>query len=184
MNFIKQIFFPACIIIVCFQSIAHANEKASQAEVKKIEAVIETFRVSLINKNKPVFINLFYNEAVPWLGVTSDQTLASVPPPPPPVKKGVNKRSKVAGARQRSKVRGGNYLSFIDWIVSTPKAIEEKFWDVKILQDGDIASVHFKYSFHQDNNKTNWGDEAWHLVRTEQGWKIASVIYSINIKGK
>jgi len=173
MSFIKQIFLPACIIIACFQNIANANEKSSQAEVKKIEAVIEAFRLSLINKNKPVFVKLFYNEAVPWLGVTSDQTLASVPPPP--AKK---------GARKRSKVRGGNYLSFIDWIVSSPKTIEEKFWDVKILQDGDIASVHFKYSFHQDNKKTNWGDEAWHLVRTEQGWKIASVIYSINIKGK
>jgi hypothetical protein len=93
--------------------------------------------------------------------------------PPPPKEDG----------RQRSKVGGGNYLSFIDWIVKTPKTIEEKFWDVEIINDEDIASVHFKYSFHQDDKKTNWGDEAWHLVRTEKGWKIASVIYSINIKG-
>jgi len=158
---------------VSIQSTAQANESSSQVEVTKIEAVVEAFRASIINKNKEVFINLFYNETVPWLGVASDQTLAFAPPPP--AKK---------GARQRSKVRGSNYLSFIDWIVSTPKAIEEKFWDVKILHDSDIASVHFKYSFHQDNNKTNWGDEAWQLVRTEQGWKIASVTYSINIKAK
>ena len=174
MSIIKQILLPVCVTFLCFQSTATANEYSNQSEVKKIEAVIEAFRMSLINKNKPVFINLFYNKAVPWLGVTSDQTLAFTPPPPQ-VKK---------GARQRSKVRGSNYLSFIDWIVSTPKAIEEKFWDVKILHDSDIASVHFKYSFHQDHNKTNWGDEAWQLVLTEQGWKIASVIYSINIKGK
>jgi len=173
MSLIKQILLPACVFLLFFQSTANANTDFNQSEIKEIEAVVETFRMSLINKNKPAFINLFYNKAVPWLGVTSDQTLAFAPPPP--VKK---------DARQRSKVRGSNYLSFIDWIVSTPKAIEEKFWDVKILQDGDIASVHFKYSFHQDNNKTNWGDEAWHLVRTEEGWKIASVIYSINIKGK
>jgi hypothetical protein len=171
MYFLKKVLLPACVIIVCFQSTANANEKTSKVDVKKIEVVIEAFRMSLIDKNKSVFINLFYNETVPWLGVASAQTIALAPPAK-------------EGERQRPKISSSNYLSFIDWIVSTPKAIEEKFWDVKILQDGDIASVHFKYSFHQDNKKTNWGDEAWHLVRTEQGWKITSVIYSINIKGR
>jgi len=172
MSFINKILLVACAIFIVFQSTAHANNKSLHEDKKNIEAVIETFRVSLINKDKDVFIKLFYNDTVPWLGVASDKTIALAPPP----KEGDRKR-------ERTKVGGGDYLSFIDWIVSTPKAIEEKIWDVKILQDSDIASVHFKYSFHQDDNKTNWGDEAWHLVRTEQGWKIASVIYSINIKG-
>jgi len=174
MSFTKKILLSACTVLICFQNVAWANDKPAQTETSKIEAIIEVFRVSIINKDKPSFVDLFYNETVPWLGVSSDKTLALAPPPPPKENKKV---------RQRTKVNGGNYLSFIDWIVSTPKAIEEKFWDVKILQDGDIASVHFKYSFHQDENKTNWGEEAWHLVRTEQGWKIASVIYSITIKG-
>lgn len=168
MSFIKKLLLPVCAIFIFFQSTVHAYEKSMQTELKNIEAVIETFRVSLINKDKPAFLELFYNKSVPWLGVANDKTIAMSP-------------SK-EGDRQRLKVGGSDYLSFIDWIVSTPKAIEEKFWDIKILQDIDIASVHFSYSFHQDNNKTNWGEEAWHLVRTEQGWKIASVIYSINIK--
>ena len=171
MSFIKTLLLSACLVCLLFNASAHPNEKANTNEIKKIEAVIEAFRISLINKDKPLFIDLFYNDAVPWLGTASDKTMALTPPPPK------------EDGRQRSKVGGGNYLSFIDWIVKTPKTIEEKFWDIEIINDEDIASVHFKYSFHQDDKKTNWGDEAWHLVRTEKGWKIASVIYSINIKG-
>ena len=171
MSFIKKLLLPTCLVCMLFNINVQANEKVNSTEIKNIEAVIEAFRISLINKDKPVFIELFYNDAVPWLGTVSDETMAHTPPPPK------------EGGRQRTKVGGGNYLSFIDWIVKTPKKIEEKFWDIKIINDEDIASVHFKYSFHQDDKKTNWGDEAWHLVRTEQGWKIASVIYSINIKG-
>ncbi len=170
MRFISKELLTISVIFICFQSVACAGENPKQEDIKKIEAVIETFRVSLITKDKPIFIDLFYNESVPWLGVASDKTIALAPPAK-------------EGDRERKKVGDGNYTSFIDWIVSTPKAIEEKFWNIKILQDGDIGSVHFKYSFHQDQTKTNWGEEAWQLVRTEQGWKIASVIYSITIKG-
>jgi len=173
MSFINKLLLPAGIACIFFTINVQASNKANTKEIKNIEAVIEAFRVSLINKDKPVFIDLFYNDSVPWLGTVSDETMANTPPPPPKEDR-----------RKRGKVNGGNYLSFIDWIVKTPKEIEEKFWDVKIINDEDIASVHFKYSFHQDDKKTNWGDEAWHLVRTEQGWKIASVIYSINTKGK
>lgn len=169
MKSIKKTLLPACVILICFQSIIWANEKPDQTKTQNIEAVIDAFKLSIINKDKALFVELFYNEAVPWLRVASDKTIALVPP----VKEGKD---------QRAKVRGGSYLKFIDMIVAEPKAVEEKFWDIEILQDGDIASVHFKYSFHRGEVKTNWGEEAWQLVRTKQGWKIASVIYSVTIK--
>lgn len=169
MDLIKKYLLVTCAISLLYQGSALANEKNYPLDIKNIKAVVEAFRVSIINKDKAQFVDLFHSEPVPWLGVASKQTIALAPPPK-------------EGQRKRTKVMNGDYLSFIDWIVKTPKSIEEKFWDVKIINDEDIASVHFKYSFHQDDKKTNWGDEAWHLVRTEQGWKIASVIYSITIK--
>ena len=30
-----------------------------------------------------------------------------------------------------------------------------------------------------NGKKSNWGREMWQLVRTEQGWKIFSVVYTI-----
>ena len=44
--------------------------------------------------------------------------------------------------------------------------------------DGAIASVHFDFVFLEDERITGKGQEAWQLVKTEQGWKINAVVYS------
>jgi hypothetical protein len=144
MSFIKKVLLSVLALTIVFQGLAHANKKLKQTENQNIAMVIEAFRLAIINKDKPVFVNLFYNETVPWLGVVSDKTMA-----------GASKSKE--RERKRNKVSGGEYLSFIDWIVSTPKVIEEKFWDIKILHDSDVATVHFKYSFHQNSKKTIGG---------------------------
>ena len=41
------------------------------------------------------------------------------------------------------------------------------------------SAVSFDYVFYEAGKKTNWGKEMWQLVRTERGWKIFSVIYTI-----
>ncbi|MFT5163351.1 MAG: hypothetical protein ACI9FJ_001946, partial [Alteromonadaceae bacterium] len=33
--------------------------------------------------------------------------------------------------------------------------------------------------FFSDLYKNNWGEEAWQLVKTDDGWKINSVVFSI-----
>ena len=56
---------------------------------------------------------------------------------------------------------------------------EEQFSNVKIETDGEIASISFDYAFLANRKKTNWGKEMWKLVRTEKGWKLFSVVYTI-----
>lgn len=56
--------------------------------------------------------------------------------------------------------------------------IEEKFYNVNIIDDGYIASVTFDYSFWYKNKKLNWGKEGWGLIKTNGQWKITSVIFS------
>ncbi|NQZ06461.1 MAG: nuclear transport factor 2 family protein [Algicola sp.] len=150
-------------ILLCLS--IQANASTNKDAQKNIQQVVEDFRVSLIEKDKEKFLSLFYGEHIPWLGVVSDKTMARHP-----------ERSK-----KRGKINSGNYESFIDWIVTDSKPKEEKFWDINIQSDGEIGTVHFKYSFHNGDYKTNWGDEAWHMVKTKGGWKINSVIYSITI---
>lgn len=53
-------------------------------------------------------------------------------------------------ARKARRVPDNNYLTAIKAIAADPLPVEEK----------------------------NWGREMWHLVRTDQGWKIISVIFS------
>ena len=42
-----------------------------------------------------------------------------------------------------------------------------------------MASVAFDYRFLGDGKETNRGQEVWSLVRTDAGWKIVSVIWSL-----
>lgn len=55
---------------------------------------------------------------------------------------------------------------------------EEKFGNIRIINDDVIASVTFDYSFLEENTVTNRGSESWHLIKAEGKWKIVSVIYS------
>jgi len=65
-------------------------------------------------------------------------------------------------------------------VVATTEPRAEEFSNVKIDTDGDVASVSFDYRFLANGATTNWGREMWQLVRTERGWKIFSVVYSIH----
>ena len=173
MNKVKQLLIPFFIFLT-IQTNAIASDNVyniNSANNKSIKQIVEAFRTSIIEKDKEKFLKLFHSETIPWLGVASAETIEIM----------TKSKRDTKDGKKRPKVRAGNYLKFIDWIVSNPAVLEEKFWDIKIDSDDKIASVYFKYSFHIGDYKSNWGDEAWHLVKTEDGWKINSVIYSMTI---
>lgn len=130
-----------------------------QSPKEEVAQVIEAFRTAIIDKDEQKFVDLFYEKGIPWIGVEGAKRSGMLP--------------------SQSGIYTSSYRGFISWVVSTEKKAEEKFQDVHIITDGEIASVHFKYSFYEDDYKRNWGDEAWQLVNTADGWKIVSVIYSI-----
>ncbi len=142
----------AALMFMSGQSLAATSEQ-------EIGKVIEDFRLAIINKDEQKFVDLFYDKSIPWLGIRADKRRGSLP--------------------SQNGVDHGSYVKFIAWIVSHQEVIEEKFINVQIETDGDIASVYFDYSFHIGDYKQNWGDEAWQLVKTGSGWKINSVIYSV-----
>ena len=55
----------------------------------------------------------------------------------------------------------------------------ERAWEPEIRIDGLIATVWTRYDFHVDGAFSHCGTDAFQLVKTEAGWRIASVIYSI-----
>ena len=146
------------VMLLVFSPVHFARAENSTHHDELME-VVETFRLALIAKDEQKFVDLFYQKSVPWIGITGQKRTGNLP--------------------STNGEQLGNHLSFIGWVVRTPQQIEEKFWDINIHTDGDVASVHFKYSFYKDDYKSNWGDESWHLLKTNKGWKISSVIYSI-----
>ncbi|WP_193165682.1 nuclear transport factor 2 family protein [Microbulbifer hainanensis] len=146
----------AAVVLTVSAACTYAKEVSPKEEVA---AVVESFRQAIIDKDEKTFTNLFFDQRVNWMAVNGAKRTGSLP--------------------SQSGIYIGSYLGLIGWLVSTDVKAEEKFNDIHIMTDGEIASVHFKYSFHEDDDKKNWGDEAWQLVKTPDGWKIVSVIYSI-----
>jgi hypothetical protein len=58
--------------------------------------------------------------------------------------------------------------------VGTPhkEVWHEDIWDVKVQLDGDFAQAWCDYSFHHDKTFIHCGVDAFHLIKTKEGWKI------------
>lgn len=144
---------------------AHNNPE----DVAAIREIVESFRTSIINKDKATFVGLFFSdkpEHVTWQMVDDDTRVARF-------KEFAPEASRVVRWPEN------NYLAMIDGTVAADsESIEEVFRDVAIDTDGLIASVNFDYSVLRSKKESHWGREMWHLVHTEDGWKIISVIWS------
>lgn len=138
-------------------------------DVAAIRDVVEAFRTSIINKDREAFLNLFFSdnpERVTWQMVDDDARVARF-------KEFAPEASRVVWWPEN------NYVTMIDRTVSAESdRMEEVFRDVKIDTDGLIASVNFDYSHLENGKEAHWGREMWHLVHTDDGWKIISVIWS------
>ncbi|MCG7565349.1 hypothetical protein MHM95_03480 [Pseudoalteromonas sp. CnMc7-15] len=145
------------LLLVCFHSFLYASESPKHSH-KQIVKVVDDFMLAIKNKDEQSFTDLFYSNNVPWLGVNPEKRKGNLP--------------------SNDGIIYATHLGFIGWIASSEENIEEKYWDLTIKSDGEIASVYFKYSFHIGDYKMNWGDETWDLIKTIDGWKIVSVIYS------
>jgi hypothetical protein len=157
---LKRILVALTYIFLCSTSVANDNDELHKTEIK---AVIETFRLAIINKDKESFKSLFYSESIPWIAVFSDEM--------------VNARRKVKPDFPRS-VDFGKFGPPVK-MISEKEEQEEKIWDIKVESDGYLGTAHFNYSDHRNGIKKAFGTEAWDLIKEDSGWKIVSVKYTV-----
>ena len=131
-------------------------------EKKEIETIIRQVKESIIRKDSAAFYRLFHENPVVWIGVVKNRSQA--------------KRLQANPANSKNYFKD-TYENFFRYIME-PGRKEEEFNNIRIVNDDVMASVTFDYIFREDNTITNWGDEAWHLIKAEGKWKIVSVIYS------
>lgn len=161
---------PYWLLLACLLSLpAVASDPAQPLSPRHeagIRALVEAFRASIVEKDKPRFLALFAPGPVTWQSVDSDDALE-------------RRRKQQPDALKVRFNPGSTHLTFIDSIVSDPKRIEETFERIRIDSDGDIASVAFDYRFIAGGVESHHGQESWQLLRTDQGWRIVSVIWSM-----
>lgn len=58
--------------------------------------------------------------------------------------------------------------------VGTPRAdaLNEEIWDLTIQRDGDFAQAWCDYAFYIGKKFSHCGVDAFHLFKTEKGWRI------------
>ena len=54
----------------------------------------------------------------------------------------------------------------------------ERMWDAEVRIDGPIATVWTPYDFYVDGAFSHCGTDAFQLVLTPEGWRIATVMYT------
>jgi hypothetical protein len=81
--------------------------------------------------------------------------------------------------REPAKYRHSTPEIFIDSITDSIKHPKEEISNVKIVSDGEVATIYFDYIFYDGDRKSNSGKENWQLVNTGNGWKINAVNFSI-----
>lgn len=78
-------------------------------------------------------------------------------------------------------LRSGGYSDFARFIGTTKDQVEEKFYNVKITQDKNVAWVMFDYEFVVNGKTQNYGIETWQMMKAaDDKWKIASVMWTMN----
>lgn len=166
--FIKIILSTALLIALSGCSSVPSKPNVAR-ETLAIKQVVEDFRVAILNKDKTSYMGLFFSskpEDIVWQAVVDDAKLAKIQ----------RERPQAIKARH---IPTNNFVALIDTVVASKASEEERISNVQVDTDGEIASAAFDYVYLTDGKVTNWGKEQWLLVRTERGWKIVSVVYTV-----
>lgn len=137
-----------------------------QAHTAELNGVLQAFRRAITDKDEAGFLALFLDGQTTWQSVESDAKRAAM---------------RAAGGPELAKVTldpNRSARTFIRRIVESEGRHDEAMSDIVISTDGDIASVFFDFTYLFNDRPINAGHEAWHLVRTDAGWRIVSVIWS------
>ena len=134
---------------------------------REIRDIIEKYSKSVIERDSTAFYDLFNDGPVIWCGAVKDRSQARIIE-----KKGI----KAAGSNYFS----ATYKDFMRGLFRL-KSSEDKFDNIRIVEDGTVASVTMDYSFWADHKMTNWGGKYLNLIKRDGKWKITSVIYSVEL---
>lgn len=66
-----------------------------------------------------------------------------------------------------------------DYLLDIPEGLKERIWDAEIRVQGRIASAWTPYDFHINNVFSHCGVNNFNLVKSDEGWKIAGVVYTV-----
>lgn len=149
---------------------AYIGQHASTPEdTQAINKVIDDFKAAIKTRDVQLLTSLMVNENLLWTS-----------PPPPQVLKEIRQKHPETQGIPEGAFRG--FRGFRDFVASSKVPVEEKFYNVRITQDANLAWVMFDYEFVEGARTSNYGVETWQMMKDADGqWKIASVFWSSHL---
>jgi hypothetical protein len=62
---------------------------------------------------------------------------------------------------------------------ASKQTMRERIWNPEVRIHGLIATVAAPYDFWIDGKQSHCGTDAFDLIKTEEGWKIAGGVYTV-----
>ncbi len=91
--------------------------------------------------------------------------------------------SSVADGANGPRVRTSPLATYIERLSSGTRLQEERMWDPVVMIHQRLAMVWTPYDFHVDGELTHCGIDAFSLIKTDAGWKIAAAAYTVEPMG-
>ena len=85
--------------------------------------------------------------------------------------------------RADNKIGGGTNSEFIERIAASKENLLERMWNPRVMIHGSIASVWAPYDFHRNRKFNHCGVDSFQLLKTTEGWKIATITYTVETTG-
>ena len=85
----------------------------------------------------------------------------------------------VSDQKGTSVPRARTAQQFADGLANATGDSLERMWSPDVRVQGGIGTLWTRYDFHRDGTFSHCGVDAFNLVKTADGWRIASVMYTI-----
>lgn len=149
------------LFFLLFSSFCFSQNHSNKEQIKQ---VMTEFLNCIKTKDSTKFYSLFHEDPVVWVGATKDRSYQKI------LLKNPNEKQ----------VFSDSYKKFMRMVCKSSD-MEERYDNVKIIEDGNIASANFDYSFWLKGKMLNWGKEIWTLIKSDGKWKITSVSFSMEM---
>jgi len=78
-----------------------------------------------------------------------------------------------------TRVRRSTNRAYVEGLSTQTDEWYERMWDPQVMIHGAIAVVWTPYDFRRNGEFSHCGVDAFTLIKTDDGWKIAGVVYTV-----
>lgn len=149
--------------LVAFSAIMATSSRAGTIDdTVDIDHLIAAYHQAVVQHDGARLVTLFLPAGTAWFSVLTEDGLTRV-------------RATTPAA---PKIRPGTVQGFVHMVSSGKAVLDPQHSDLHMQSDGTIATVSFQFTFFVDRKEQNHGSESWQLVKGDEGWRIASIVFS------